>query len=426
MTTTYGKKKKKAIFPSFSSLQGEDNTAQQELEKLPNRGNSTSQYLLLFLTALYDESSTRRTYCLLCVMLKASQMRHEISASHWLINSVLVPSMMSLSSLGNANGRRAAPGNDDSIDEMANVLLDDTTSSHKDEAGIGSFLSADHNNNLQIRSHPTQTKTTEAPKTLPQLPQFLFNGDDAWASKNATVVTAIGRTNTIDFSNLENESSNMSSQHLEDTDISPPPIPKRSSKRKSLQSKAISVPHPKTKVNDNSKVSSSFAGHITKCSISAPLLLDIPRSSSLAPVDHVARILEANRAHAAREIAEREQLEGSLIPTKKRRMIDGKVFDKMKTAFSKQLRGKVTKETDRYSTKSLLDSSTNELQGTEDLIGFDSREEWQLDPHQSPMKTSETSNKPNRPKVHQRPQFSLEIRSHKGMISKIPYYTSSC
>jgi hypothetical protein len=308
--------------------------------------------------------------------------------------------MLSLPSFGSDNDQQAALENDDSIDEMANMLLDDTIDSQKYGADTDLSISIKFAKDLPKCFHATEAGTTGAIKPLPHLPQFLFNGDDAWASKNASVVTAIGRTNTINFTSLESESSNVFSQHPEETKVSPPPIPKRSSKRKSVQTKNKVMIHSQTKVNDDGKDSSSPSGSVTKYSISAPILLDIPRSSSSAPVNHVARIMEANRSHVARKAAEKVQLEKSLVSIKKRRIVDGKVFDMMKTAFNKQIHGKVTKDFDHDLATSLLDYSTNELQGFENnptapYLG----DEWQ----------------PGQPC----PELSAKVKSREGLLSLI-------
>jgi hypothetical protein len=64
---------------------------------------------------------------------------------------------------------------DDSIDELASMLLDDTTLDQM-KADPGKRLS---------RVSTVNSPSDEESKALPQLPGLIFNGDDAWALKTS-------------------------------------------------------------------------------------------------------------------------------------------------------------------------------------------------------------------------------------------------
>jgi hypothetical protein len=68
-----------------------------------------------------------------------------------------------------------SPSQDDSIDDLASMLLDDTTLDQM-KADPGKRLSR-----ISIVNSPPDQES----KALPQLPGLLFNGDDAWALRTS-------------------------------------------------------------------------------------------------------------------------------------------------------------------------------------------------------------------------------------------------
>jgi len=128
---------------------------------------------------------------------------------------------------------------DDSIEEMASMLLDDTDIDQP-RAEPGRRLS--HIATSKALSHSSSRDS----KTLPQLPQLLFNGDDAWAMRTTPVVTAAGGNNEVHFS-FEDEAvpgihtANIPKPFKQPRKDTTPPIPRRSSKRKSGRPKASST-----------------------------------------------------------------------------------------------------------------------------------------------------------------------------------------
>jgi hypothetical protein len=111
---------------------------------------------------------------------------------------------------------------DNSVDEMASMLLDDTTT-------------------IPDPTKPVAAQRVESSaedKDLPQLPELLFNGDDAWARRTGPVVTAAGNVNEIQFMD-GSEAVGSCSSHMfgHSADHSTPPIPRRVS-----HSRAVDFP----------------------------------------------------------------------------------------------------------------------------------------------------------------------------------------
>ena len=94
---------------------------------------------------------------------------------------------------------------------MASMLLGDTTTINDPTKRVA-----------------VQHVGSPADKALPQLPELLFNGDDAWAQKTTPVVTAAGKLNEIHFPENSVIANNSSSQMFgQFADYSTPPIPRR-------------------------------------------------------------------------------------------------------------------------------------------------------------------------------------------------------
>jgi hypothetical protein len=104
-----------------------------------------------------------------------------------------------------------ASRHDNSVDEMASMLLDDTTT-------------------LLGPTKRVAVKHVESPqdKDLPQIPKLLFNADDAWPHRTAPVDTAAGDVNAIKIlDGSEVADNSMSHIFGQSADHSTPPIPRR-------------------------------------------------------------------------------------------------------------------------------------------------------------------------------------------------------
>jgi hypothetical protein len=123
-------------------------------------------------------------------------------------------------------------GLDDSIEEMASRLLDDTTANEiNGEPGKRFSMMGPAKNLTQL-----QRKIPSDGKPLPQLPQLLFNGDDVWAMRSSPVVTAAGMSNQADFIPEDNNPDScpppVGRVPTHRRKASAPPLPRKSSKRK--------------------------------------------------------------------------------------------------------------------------------------------------------------------------------------------------
>jgi hypothetical protein len=252
---------------------------------------------------------------------------------------------------------------DDSIDEMASILLDDTTEEQlKPEPGrrlsrigiaqaLPSIQRVDHN----------------AAKSLPQLPKLLFNGDDAWAMKSSPVVTAAGSSNQMVFSSDTPASLNVSADSPQFKKSPAPAIPRKSSKRKSARPRSAL---PRGKINVETEQTASRLA--LKSSISPPKPVEVPQikaSSTMNAADVNEKIVAMLAATKALKPAHDDALhQGSFVPTKKRRLMDNKMLTKMKSAINDRLQIRSSRRHDSIRDDKLLDRSLNELQDCEDPV----------------------------------------------------------
>ena len=243
---------------------------------------------------------------------------------------------------------------------MASILLEDTTldqaeSEHGDQ--LGQITAAKM---IPGFSDPGIPRS----KTLPQLPQLVFNGDDAWATKISPAVTAVGSSNEDLFSDdalvPENTASNFSKSVKHTRKRSAPPIPRRSSKRKSVRPKEVSKQQSVLTYEHPTTPSSSEVNNVH---VSCPDLLQMPQArprTGNAGID-VARSIEAMLA--AQEALKGPSNNGTLRDTtKKHRVKNNKVLTRVKTAINGRLQVRSSRKTyDPARDDLLLDSSTSEL-----------------------------------------------------------------
>ena len=210
---------------------------------------------------------------------------------------------------------------DDSIDEMANMLLDDSTTV----------------------SDPAKRAQE---KDLPHLPP----PDDAWAKKTAHSVSAAGEMNEIKSLSQsfppgeQMESQCFSSMELTETQFfksierSTPPIPRKSSKRKSVKPNTFTPPN-----GDESQAAM----------INAKVYAMMEATNTLKGNG-------PGKVHT-----------GPYVPAKKRRLQDNKVIVKVRAAISDRINARsIKKRHDSVRDDHLLDRSLNELQDEEELSQY--------------------------------------------------------
>jgi hypothetical protein len=253
---------------------------------------------------------------------------------------------------------------DDSMGErtMASKLLDDTTDELQPGPGRRQLPRNKTFSNLAQFAHPDKNKS------LPQLPDLERNGDRAWPMMNAPVGTADGNANRTYFHG--DEGSYMSAAHGEHSrENSPPPIPPKSSKRKSgpknthgkiqegnetvrrsivhpKPAENIDVPTPKKYDNNDSVVEAmqtatrNLKGNQKgnpKGNSKGPLKISAP--TNFRHVAHTATGAEKDTVQESlrstvRPLNSTDQtlLQGTYVPTKEKSFKAGKMFAKMKNA----------------------------------------------------------------------------------------------
>ena len=126
---------------------------------------------------------------------------------------------------------RESPPREDSIQEVASILLDDTTIDQLNaDTYPGRRLSQAAAAGVYNYGRRVEKEDNKA---LPPIPNFMFNGDDAWAQRPASVVTAAGNLNKFNFnSDTEPSIGHPSTQTHHTRRDSAPKIPRKSSLRK--------------------------------------------------------------------------------------------------------------------------------------------------------------------------------------------------
>lgn len=292
--------------------------------------------------------------------------------------------------LGSQRNTRREPRlspQDDSIDEMASMLLDDTAIDQL-KADPGKRLSQI---SLSKGLPGISQGAPQNDKALPRLPSLLFNGDNVWAFKSMPVITATGNINEVQFDHDADESvslpskSQMASQ--EDNALSyfdapymslTPPIPRKSSKRKSSRPKSISLQ------------SGTIARKAISKSVSTPnnlTALTQHKSSSPLDTNHVddkiQQMLAATNLLKGDTVGvkyhtlsdpvtnpttivlhgppEGAVLHGPMVSTKKR-LSDYRVLSRMKTVIGDRLNARsLKKRHDPVRDDRLLDNSLNDF-----------------------------------------------------------------
>jgi hypothetical protein len=268
---------------------------------------------------------------------------------------------------------------DDSIEEIACALLDDTTLDQLkvDPGRRLSQIGLTHGNSGMSTPRTIEDDNSDTNrnrnnnKDLPQLPALTFNGDDVWAMRTSPVVTAASNSNLTRFSmNLPpTPPANFAkNEYSHNRKGSAPAIPRRSSKRKSSRSKSnITSPqkpnggHVRGSASKN-KLSKSFSTPMVM-NVSAPMNQSEATSSSVNAQDingKIAKMLEATQALKGSS-SESALLQGPLVPSKKRRIKDNRVLVRVKTVFNNQMQSRSVKRPhDPVRDDPLLDPSTND------------------------------------------------------------------
>lgn len=270
---------------------------------------------------------------------------------------------LSMSAFQDNNFNKESPSNhhDDSIEEMASMLLDDTTLDQlRPEAGRRLCQIAAAKALPELERDEKQDS-----KARPRILTMTFNGDDAWAMRTAPVVTAAGRLNLMDFSD-DNQSTTSFGHPINRSGSSAPAIPRKSSKRKSGRPKSS---NHKLQIGtaDRSSFVTSNSQAATDIFSSAEPAEEQPKTSVFQAADVNGKIdamLAATKS--LKPGSEVVTLQEPLVPTKKRRLMDNKVLAKMKTAINDRFPTRNGRKRDSIREERLLESSTSEVQAQEE------------------------------------------------------------
>ncbi|KAL2073756.1 hypothetical protein VTL71DRAFT_11082 [Oculimacula yallundae] len=267
-----------------------------------------------------------------------------------------------------SNYNKESPSNhhDDSIEEMASMLLDDTNMDQLRPEG-GKRMSQ----TAASKAMPGYPRTeSQDGKSLPQLPQLTFNGDDAWAMRLAPAQTAAGMTNQVEFSEDDAQPANFLNRLSAQTrKSSAPVIPRKSSKRRSGRPKSTAG-HSQLHAHSGDRRSIANPSGQTLNAIassSQPSGQSQPKGTGFVAADINGKI-EAmiSATKALKPGSEGTVLHGPLAPGKKRHLVGNKVLTKMKTAINDRLGGKGARKRDSMINDRLLDPAVNEVQDFEE------------------------------------------------------------
>jgi hypothetical protein len=231
---------------------------------------------------------------------------------------------------------------DDSIGEMASILLDDTTMNELN-GEPGKRLSMISSAKI-LPQFPRPSSGID--KALPQLPQLLFNGDSAWAYQSHPVMTSAGKSNGREFTGDGDEPDSypppLTRQPSHVRKTSAPPVPRKSSKRRSHLSKPKHSLEPNKDTpacqdqNLVQRYSNSRSQIIT--TISSQQNPNRPMTSEGATEinNKIASMLTASR-DLKHPPSDERSLHAPLLTTKRRRVISNNVIAKMKRAINERL-----------------------------------------------------------------------------------------
>ena len=247
------------------------------------------------------------------------------------------------------------------------MLLDDTTIDQF-HAQTGKCLS-------QIAATKVLPDISNEKKALPQLPQLLFNGDDAWAMKTTPVVTAAGNSNAMQFTNDPDEVDSYpptlpryAANHSRKG--SAPPIPRRSSKRKSARPSSLNPNYSSQSTSQQDELNKSKKLGQTDAKSSKQNDPLQPQTAGSVESANLNNKIEAMIAatKALKPELDGTVLQGPFVPAKKRRLKDNKVFVKMKTAINDRLLARTGRKHDPVRDDRLLENSINEMQEFEEDV----------------------------------------------------------
>lgn len=258
-------------------------------------------------------------------------------------------------------------GFDDSIEEMASMLLDNTTMNEL-TGEPGKRLS--QLGSAQILPHiPRGTYTPDKPS--PQLPQLLFNGNDVWAAMSSPVMTAAGNKNVTDFMSDADELDScpppVSKEPAHMRKSSAPPLPRKSSKRKPRQpSQKEDIPNQIHKDENKRQNEPRKLSKMMQQDPGTPPTETRNEMASISPID-VNQKIEA-MLKASRDLKPMDGGFANESTAIKKGIKENKVLQRMKNAINERINDKDWKKRHGSATNThLLDLDLSQLSDFEEV-----------------------------------------------------------
>lgn len=250
---------------------------------------------------------------------------------------------------------------DDSIQEMTSMLIDDTTMNQL-TAEPGKRLSK--LGSAKILPQPSRQGISHN-KALPQLPRLSFDDDDDWTTGPRPAITAAG-----DLTNDEDELGScpppVSRQPAHARKSSAPPLPHKSSKRKSRQREQKEhIEARNTTSNENRQFELRKLSKMTQQSFKSPFSLpnEIINATVPKPSPDVSQQIEDILVASRALKPEGDSLVvDSPVLSKKSGVKGNKVLSKMKNAITEHLHDKsFRKHHNLAKNEHLLDPNLSQL-----------------------------------------------------------------
>jgi hypothetical protein len=257
---------------------------------------------------------------------------------------------------------------DDSIEEMASMLLDDTTMSEL-QGEIGKRLSQAGSAKI-LPQLPQEVPSRH--KALPQLPQLLFNGDDAWAlaSRNAIVARDIVHGGYVTFSDEEELDScppPVSREPIHARTSSAPTLPRKSSRRRCQNSEHLKLKDRGE--NSRQQLEIRNLTKMTQQTVGFPLQLNHGEAISSNAVQPAVNRQINNMLAASKALKPPDDslLSESSVASKKSRNKRKGALSKMRNAINERLHDNRLKEHSQSpKSEQLLDSNLSKWSDYED------------------------------------------------------------
>ena len=267
----------------------------------------------------------------------------------------------------NDSNRQSSLALDDSIEEMTSMLIDDTTMNQLAREPGKRFSKL---GSVKVLSQSSQQGFFHD-KALPRLPRLSFDGEDEWTPGSPPAILATeAASNEVDPANDEDELDScpppVSRQPAHARKSSAPPLPRKSSKRRSRPREQKEVVEARNTTSDeNRQLESRKLSKVTQLSLkrSLPLSNETPKAATLKASPDVSQLIESMLVASRALRPEDDSLMiGSPALSKKSKAKGNRVLSKMKNAITGHLHDKgFRKHYNLAKNEHLLDPNLSQL-----------------------------------------------------------------